>query len=168
MKRSKFVDVGASKQATAFEHGEHADARLVRSVDDAVGPQVSLAYLEKSVSGNDAASTCASSAFESSTHNFGGGGAVSAPGAKPRVCSSAVTCWTASSKPSLPKVLCSMSSNRSPISSSCVGESAFFHAGNTIVFSRAACSSYIRANESSTRAKGAATAVIGFWVATKM
>src|SRR6516164_2080888 len=72
-------------------------------------------------------------------HAFGGGGAVNrARSAKPRVCSICAICWTASSKPSLPKVWRSTPSNLSPISRSCHSERASFQAGNTIVSSRAA------------------------------
>src|SRR6516164_341904 len=52
-----------------------------------------------------------------------GGGAVNcARSAKLRVCSISAICLTASSKPSLPKVWCSTSSNSSPISPSCRSE----------------------------------------------
>jgi hypothetical protein len=46
----------------------------------------------------------------------------------PRLASTAAIFWTASSKPSLPKVLSSMSSNKSPISSSCFFDIDFFQA----------------------------------------
>src|SRR5947209_13736744 len=45
--------------------------------------------------------------------------------------------FTASSKPSPPNSARSMVSNRLPISASSAGDSALFHAGNTIVSSRA-------------------------------
>ena len=95
--------------------------------------------------------------FEQPSHGLGGGGAVSPARSIPRLFSMAPIWRTASSKPSLPKVSCSISSNRSPISSSCFGPRTLFHAGNTSVSSIAACSSYIRAKASRVRASGSAS-----------
>jgi hypothetical protein len=58
----------------------------------------------------------------------GGDGGVMPASVIPRLASIAVIFWLASSKPSLPNVLCSMSSNRSPISFSCFFDIDFFQA----------------------------------------
>src|SRR6266568_3108100 len=72
-------------------------------------------------------------------YTFGGAGGVNcAKSANPSSASIPLIFFSASSNPSFPNILCSMSSNWSEISSSCSSEKFFFHAGNTIVSSRAA------------------------------
>src|SRR5882762_6949950 len=93
------------------------------------------------------------------SYGLGGGGGVNcAKSLKPRAISTLAIFFSASSNPSLPNILCSMSSNWSEISSSCLFEKFFFQAGNTIVSSRAAWFAYIRTKLSNTFAKGSAWA----------
>ena len=51
----EIVDVRASEHSAPFEHGQHADAHLVRTIHDAIGSQVRLAYLGASELWNDPA-----------------------------------------------------------------------------------------------------------------